>query len=190
MGCFHQEVKEVAMSEPFIGEIRMFSGNFAPRGWALCEGQLLSVEDNQSLYALLGTNYGGNGRDTFGLPDMRGRIPVGDGYGEGLTVRRQGEQFGTEIQALTIQNIPPHKHSFMASQDLADSNEPAGNVLANTGEKVFYENIDPNDPADIIVPLTKESIQATGGNQAHSNLMPALCINFIIALGGIFPSRS
>lgn len=178
------------MSEPFIGEIRMFAGNFAPRGWAFCEGQMLSVEDNQELYSLLGTTYGGDGNSTFGLPDLRGRIPLGDGAGLGLTVRHQGDHFGTETATLAMQNMPPHNHPFQASMDSADTTDPAGKVLADTGPYELYEDIDDIHVTDILVPLNTNSIQETGGNQPHSNMMATLCINFIIALGGIYPSRS
>lgn len=175
------------MSDPFIGEIRMFVGNYAPVYWALCEGQSMPINSHDSLYALLGTMYGGDGRTVFRLPDMRGRIPVGEGSGPGLTTRHQGEQFGTESTFLVQQNMPPHNHGFQADRNAATATDPTGKVLADTDPYEFYEDIDPDDRFGL---LANEAVASTGGNQAHTNLMPTLCINFIIALHGVFPSRS
>ena len=175
------------MSEPFIGEIRMFAGNFAPRNWAFCEGQLIGTNENPSLFSLLQTIYGGDGVSTFALPDMRGRLPVGDGTGTGLTTRRLGQRFGMEWEYLGEHNMPPHHHAFQASQDQANGILPTGKVLGNTAPNELYEDI---DPADIIVTLNEACIKSTGGGQPHSNLMPFLCVNFIIALKGVYPSSS
>ncbi len=175
------------MSEPFIGEIRMFVGNYAPLHWGLCEGQTLQIRSHDSLYSLLGTMYGGDGRIEFRLPDMRGRIPVGEGSGPALSIRRQGEQFGMETTFLVAQNMPPHSHEFQATQNAATATVPTGKVLANTDPYEFYEDIDSNDRFGL---LNSHVVESTGGNQAHTNLMPTLCVNFIIALHGVFPSRS
>jgi microcystin-dependent protein len=175
------------MAEPFVGEIRMFAGNFAPRDWAYCDGQLISTASNPTLFSLIQTYYGGDGVSTFALPDLRGRLPVGDGTGVGLTPRRLGEQIGTEVVYLGAQNMPPHSHAFQASQDGATATLPTGKVLANTAPNELYEDIDPQDN---IVPLNEQCIQPSGGEQPHGNLMPSLCIHFIIALKGVYPTRS
>lgn len=175
------------MSEPFLGEIRMFAGNFAPRDWAFCEGQLISAHDFGALFSLLGTIYGGDGTTNFALPDMRGRIPAGEGNGVGLTPRTQGRSFGTEMAPLTMTNMPDHTHDFMASTDPSNADLPTGKVLANTGQANFYEDITGDE---IIVPLSQDVVSAAGGNYPHPNLMPALCVNFIIALKGVYPSRN
>ena len=146
------------MSEPFVGEIRMFAGNFAPRGWAFCDGQLLAVSQNDALFSLLGTIYGGDGRTTFGLPDLRGRIPIHMGHGPGLSERRLGAKGGEEKVTLTVNQLPSHG---------ADS----------------YINDTP------IQSMASSSVTHTGGSRSHTNLMPFLCIHFIIALVGIYPSR-
>lgn len=171
------------MSEPFVGEIRMFAGNFAPRGWALCDGQLLAVSQNDALFSLLGTIYGGDGRTTFGLPDMRGRIPLHMGTGPGLANRRIGAKAGSENVSLTSNQIPSHTHQIQASSEGGDSTAPAGKVLANSGTHPIY--ID-----DTAVNMSSTAIANTGGSQQHTNLQPYLCVNFIIALFGIYPSRS
>jgi microcystin-dependent protein len=174
------------MSEPFIGEIRMFAGNFAPRSWALCDGQLISISQNQALFSLLGTIYGGDGRNTFGLPDMRGRIPLHMGQGAGLSFRRIGEKAGQENVTLTATQLPAHNHGFQASTGLADSGYPAGQLVADTTPESLYSNaVADNDNA---MPAT--TVSSAGAGQAHSNMMPFQCVNFIIALFGIYPSRS
>jgi len=172
------------MSEPFVGEIRMFAGNFAPRGWAFCDGQLLAVSQNDALFSLLGTIYGGDGRTTFGLPDMRGRIPVHAGSGPGMSPRRLGEKGGAEKVTITINQIPGHNHgSIQASGDPASSVNPVGNALGVPNSTDLY--------ADDLsaVNMDQSAITSTGGSQNHTNLMPFLCIHFIIALFGIYPSR-
>ena len=177
------------MSEPFVGEIRMFAGNFAPRSWAFCDGQLLAISQNDALFSLLGTIYGGDGRTTFGLPDMRGRIPIHEGQGPGLTDRRLGEKFGSENETLAAENLPSHNHAFMASSDAADAGYPAAAVVADTDADAIYYNdaIAPSAP-DSTFP--DDTLSQTGGDRSHSNLMPFLCMNFIIALFGVYPSRS
>lgn len=171
------------MSEPFVGEIRMFAGNFAPRGWAFCDGQLLAVSQNDALFSLLGTIYGGDGRTTFGLPDMRGRIPLHQGHGPGLSERRLGSKAGAENETLTTNQLPSHSHSFNANTAPADSSSPQARVPATVlGYRLYRES-------DQTVDFASGSIANTGGSQPHTNLMPTLCVHFIIALFGIYPSR-
>jgi len=171
------------MSEPFVGEIRMFAGNFAPRGWAFCDGQLLAVSQNDALFSLLGTVYGGDGRTTFGLPDLRGRIPVHVGQGPGLSERRLGSMGGAENVTLTVNQLPSHEHPMQASTEIANQSSPQNNVSGQSPSIDLYIESAPN--AD----LSTNAIQATGGSQPHPNLMPYLCVHFIIALFGIYPSR-
>lgn len=172
------------MSEPFVGEIRMFAGNFAPRGWAFCDGQLLAVSQNDALFSLYGTIYGGDGRTTFGLPDMRGRIPLHEGTGPGLSPRRLGSKAGAENEALTTNQLASHSHDFNANTTTADKATPAGNILADPVVIEFYDQVDQNSS------LASTSIANTGGSRPHTNLMPTLCVNFICALFGIYPSRN
>ena len=171
------------MSEPFVGEIRMFAGNFAPRGWAFCDGQLLAVSQNDALFSLLGTIYGGDGRTTFGLPDMRGRIPIHAGQGPGLSQRRLGAKGGAENVTLTVNQLPSHTHPMQATNTLGLSENPAGNVLAQSVVA------DPYIEDAVSLTMSSASITNVGGSRSHTNLMPFLCINFIIALFGIYPSR-
>lgn len=173
------------MSEPFVGEIRMFAGNFAPRGWAFCDGQLLAVSQNDALFSLLGTIYGGDGRTTFGLPDMRGRIPIHTGTGPGLSPRNLGAKFGTESETITTNQLPAHTHSFFASADIANTPNPDTAVLGvATSVDPYIGNITPDTG------LSPDAVTNAGGSQQHTNLMPFLCIHFIIALFGIYPSRT
>jgi microcystin-dependent protein len=171
------------MSEPFVGEIRMFAGNFAPRGWAFCDGQLLAISQNDALFSLLGTIYGGDGRVTFGLPDARGRIPIHAGSGPGLTSRNLGSRGGSEQVTLTVNQLPAHTHAWSATNSPATSNSPAGAAPANATGDVYTSDFRAENMAN-------NSISNMGGSQSHINLQPFLCINFIIALFGIYPSRS
>lgn len=171
------------MSEPFYGEIRMFGGNFAPRGWAKCDGQLLAISQNDALFSLLGTFYGGDGRTTFGLPDLRGRIPIHNGSGPGLSTRRLGEKGGVEQVVLTPAELPPHGHDLQASKQSATSASAADNVFARSVGDVYTPDLDP-------MPLHANVISMAGGSQPHGNVMPFTCVTFIIALIGIYPSRS
>jgi len=170
------------MSEPFVGEIRMFAGNFAPRGWAFCDGQLLAVAQNDALFSLLGTVYGGDGRTTFGLPDMRGRLPLHAGSGPGLSSRQLGSKGGTEQETLTVNQLPSHGHPFQGTASPATTRDPVGNSPAEAQADVYVEDLSP-------IPLSGQAISEVGGSRAHSNLMPFLCVHFIIALFGIYPSR-
>lgn len=172
------------MSEPFVGEIRMFAGNYAPRGWAFCDGQLLAVSDNDALFSLLGTTYGGNGRTTFGLPDLRGRIPIHPGSGPGLTPRTWGNPGGEESVTVSANQLPSHTHSLKASENTASEIAPHNKVPAQTPTADLYGD------GSTLTEMGTEAITEFGGGSSHNNLMPFLCINFIIALSGIFPSRS
>ncbi len=169
------------MSEPFVGEIRMFAGNFAPRGWAFCDGQLLAVSQNDALFSLLGTIYGGDGRTTYGLPDLRGRIPIHAGSGPGLSPRRLGAKSGVEKVTLTTNQLPSHTHTFKASTSNGTNDSPQGTVFGSGIADVFHSTATEN--------MRSTMVTDTGGSRSHSNLMPFLCIHFIIALFGIYPSR-
>lgn len=166
--------------EPMLGEIRMFAGNFAPRSWALCDGQLLPINQNQALFSILGTTYGGDGRTTFGLPDLRGRVPVHPGNGPGLSNYNLGQKAGVENVTLTSAQMPSHDHSLVAGSNDSQKS-PSGGLLANRGE---YSS---NSPG---ATMGSSAIQNTGGSQSHTNIQPYQCVNFIIALQGVFPSRS
>ncbi|MCP5059497.1 MAG: phage tail protein [bacterium] len=171
------------MSEPFVGEIRMFAGNFAPRSWAFCDGQLLAVSQNDALFSLLGTIYGGDGRTTFGLPDLRGRIPNHQGSGPGLSPRQLGSKGGEEQVSVTTNQLPSHSHSWYASAETAEDSDPAGHTVATATGSNLYGTAGPRAMD------TRAITPAPGGGQSHGNLMPFLCIHFIIALLGIYPSR-
>jgi len=171
------------MSEPFVGEIRMFAGNFAPRGWAFCDGQLLAVSQNDALFSLLGTIYGGDGRTTFGLPDLRGRIPIHAGSGPGLLPRQLGSKGGSETETITVNQLPSHSHVMRASTNAASGNDPTGGLIGDSPSVDVFTESSPS------VSLAPEAISTVGGSRSHTNLMPFLCIHFIIALLGIYPSR-
>ncbi len=171
------------MSEPFVGEIRMFAGNFAPRNWAFCDGQLLAISQNDALFSLLGTIYGGDGRTTFGLPDMRGRIPIHAGTGPGLSQRRLGTRGGSEQVTVTTNQLPSHSHPMAVSSDVSNSPNPGNNVTARPSSVDLYINDTPD------VSLASQAITSLGGGQSHDNIMPVTAIHFIIALFGIYPSR-
>lgn len=170
------------MSDPFIGEIRMFGGNFAPRGWAFCEGQLLAIAQNTALFSLFGTTYGGDGRTTFGLPDLRGRAPIHPGQGPGLTSRTLGERGGAESTTLSVANLPAHTHQVAppVTDGRQTTNRPAGAVPARGGS---YSS----GGSDVGAAYGTQSV---GNGQAFDNLPPYLAVNFIVALQGIYPSRS
>ena len=189
--------------EGTIGEIKMFGGNFAPRSWALCEGQLLSISANTALFSILGTTFGGDGRTTFALPDMRGRVPMGPGTGPGLSPRRLGEKGGTETDTLTVAQLPAHNHAASGNlanaqatpQALADagtSEDPTGAFMAasSSGDKIFASNQDANMAPVPVSGSVQITVANTGGNQPINNVQPYLAVNFIICLQGIFPSRS
>ena len=177
------------MSDPYLGEIRMFAGTFAPRGWALCDGQLIGVSQNEALFSLLGTIYGGDGRSTFGLPDLRGRIPMHMGSGPGLSSRTQGASFGEEQVTLTTAQLPAHSHRIGAHNKGGNTNDPSGAKFASDGAGKIGMYKSYNAGSDTAVSMGG-TILNTGGGQPHNNLPPFLCINFIIATVGLFPSRS
>jgi microcystin-dependent protein len=172
------------MAEPFIAEVRIFAGTFAPRDWAFCNGQLLPIAQNTALFAVVGTIYGGDGRTTLGLPNLQGRAPMHPGRGPGLTPRTLGQRGGTEQVTLTAAQIPAHNHVFQASSNDRNSTDPAGKVLSTTTSD-FYA--DPPPAAE--QQLAEETLDETGEGQAHNNQQPFLTLNFIIALFGVFPTR-
>jgi microcystin-dependent protein len=177
------------MSDPYYGEIRMFAGNYAPLNWALCDGQLVNVSDNNALFSLLGTLYGGNGSTTFGLPDLRGRLPVHQGQGPGLTNRPLGQSYGAETASVTTAQIPGHTHPLQASTNPATAAAPSPTLVlaaAVAPDEIYASTTDQTK----INKLADAAVLATGGDQTHSNLMPALCLSFIICLLGIYPERS
>ena len=177
--------------EPFIGQIIMFGGNFAPRGWAYCNGQLLSISNYSALYSLLGTTYGGDGRTTFALPDLRGRVPIHAGQGEGLTERRPGEKGGAEFVTLNVNEMPAHKHkgsgTILASDKLAEDSIPKDKVPSVLANNVKGYSSQPTTS------MRKDCVEiiadSTGGNQPHNNMPPFQAVNYIIALEGIYPQR-
>lgn len=166
------------MAQPYVGEVRIFAGNFAPAGWMFCEGQLLPISENETLYQLIGTTYGGDGQSTFALPDLRGRIPLHQGNGFILA-----ETGGAEEITLTVNQIPAHSHPLLASSAVASDANPQAGVLANNrpGDDFYLEDT----PG---VNLAPNAIGPVGGSQPHTNFQPYLCLNFIISLFGIFPS--
>ena len=166
------------MSEPFLGEIRIVGFDFAPRGWALCDGQILPINQNQSLYSILGTTYGGDGRTTFALPDLRGRSPMHTGTGHPL-----GQRAGEETHTLTENEMPAHTHAARASGAEGTQIVPTDNVLARSVNQVYHE------PTNLTA-LQAGTVSNVGGSQAHDNMQPFLTLNFIIALQGLFPSRN
>lgn len=167
------------MAQPYIGEIRMFAGNFAPAGWMFCEGQLLPISENETLFQLIGTTYGGDGESTFALPDLRSRIPVHQGNGFILA-----ETGGAEEVTLTVTQLPVHTHAMLASTGPGNNNNPLNMVTAESASVKIYVQ-DP--PAGN---LNLNAITPVGGSQPHTNIQPYLCINFIISLFGIFPSQT
>lgn len=177
------------MSEPFIGEIIMFGGNFAPRGWAFCNGQILSIAQNTALFSLLGTTYGGNGQTTFALPDLRGRVPISAGQGPGLANYNLGQVSGAETATLLVQNMPAHTHGVNAASATPTPalSSPAGNLLGPPGRggPAIYSPTGPS-PAQMHASM----IASSGGSQPFSIVQPYLVVNFIIALQGIYPSRN
>lgn len=165
------------MAQPYVGEIRMFAGNFAPAGWQFCEGQLLPISENETLFQLIGTTYGGDGESTFALPDLRGRIPLHQGNGFILA-----EMGGAEEITLTVSQMPAHNHAMLVTKNTAQQSSPGGQVPARVSGSDLYaqDAIRQNMASQMVSPV--------GGSQPHNNFQPYLCINFIISLFGIFPS--
>jgi microcystin-dependent protein len=167
------------MADPFLSEIRLFSFNFAPKGWAMCNGQLLPINQNQALFSLLGTTYGGNGQTNFALPDLRGRVPIHTGNGHTL-----GERAGEQAHTLSISELPQHTHTAQASAVAGTQNVPASNMMLSQRAAEIYRA-----PSNLAAMIAGTMTNA-GGSQAHQNMQPFLALNFCIALQGIFPSRN
>jgi microcystin-dependent protein len=173
------------MAQPYVGEIRMFAGNFPPVGWMFCQGQQMSISENDVLFQLIGTTYGGDGEESFNLPNLASRVPMHMGTGPDGTTYQIGEMAGTEQETLSIQQIPNHTHPLTASLATGTLTTPGGNVLAQTpgGVKPYIEQ-------DADTNMSAQAITPAGGSQPHENTQPFLCINFIISLFGIFPSQT
>jgi microcystin-dependent protein len=167
------------VAQPYVGEIRMFAGNFAPAGWMFCEGQLLPISENETLFQLIGTTYGGDGQSTFALPDLRGRVPIHQGNGFILA-----ETGGAEEITLTVNQIPAHAHPLLGSNGTASAQGPAGHVVASPTAFDAYQSV----PGSVA--MAPQTVSAVGGSQPHTNLQPYLCVDFIISLFGIFPSQT
>jgi len=171
------------MSQPYVGEIRMFGGNFAPAGWMFCEGQLLPISEYDTLFNLIGTTYGGDGQSTFALPDLRGRLPIHMGQGGGLSSRTIGENGGVETVTLTTNQIPSHSHVALGQSATGNQSSPSGNVWAASSLNQFSSSA-------ANVTMSPASVGNNGGSQPHDNFMPYLCVSFIISLFGVFPSAT
>jgi microcystin-dependent protein len=172
------------MATPYVGEIKMFAGNFAPRGWMFCEGQVLPIQgDGETLFQLIGTTYGGDGVTTFALPDLRGRLPVHMGTAGGTTFQL-GEMGGVETATLTVSQMPAHSHAFVASSNNASTANASGNVLAQTPTHTPYIS-----GAAANAPLAANAVSTIGGSQPHNNLQPYLCVDFIISIFGLYPNQ-
>ena len=169
--------------DTLLGEIKLFAGNFEPPGWLFCDGRLLAIRDHLSLFSILGNAYGGDGRNTFGLPDLRGRVPMGKGAGAGLTNRKLGEEPGAESVILDVSQLPSHDHTLEGTNSAATQNQPAGNVLATASTQQYIN-------ASTSVVMGAGSIGATGSDAPHANIQPSSVLSFIIAIQGRFPRRS
>ena len=166
------------MAQPYIGEIRMFAGNFAPAGWEFCRGQLMPIAENDALFIVLGTTYGGDGQETFALPDLQGRVPIHQGAGYTM-----GEKGGVETVTLTTNQIPVHNHAMTASTDQNNTINPQDNVIGTT------QTATPLFAAAPGTPLSSQAVSPVGGSQPHENMQPYVCVSFIISLYGLFPSQ-
>lgn len=176
--------KKVMDNDPFVGQIEMVGFNFAPVGWALCDGSLIAISTNEALFSLLGTTFGGNGINTFGLPDLRGRFPLGMGQGNGLTDRPIGEESGEENHTLISSEMPIHTHQVEASTSNGTSSTPSGNYPAVNNEGIQHYATTANGT------MSASMLTSAGSSQSHNNMPPFLAVNFIIATSGIFPARS
>ena len=173
------------MASPYVGEIRMFGASFAPAGWAMCNGALLAISQNDTLFNLIGTTYGGDGQQTFGLPDLQGRIPVHQGQGPGITQAYQiGEKGGVESVTISTNQLPAHNHAFVASTDGGTSGVPTSRMPATNLQTKLYSQFPPTNA------MNAAALQPAGGSQPHENMMPFLVITFIISLFGVFPSQN
>jgi len=174
------------MADPFVAEIRIFPFNFAPKGWAWCNGQLLPISQNTALFSLLGTTYGGDGKSTFALPDLQGRAAMHPGQGPGLSLHDLGEQGGSETVSLLQTEIPVHTHAMTASNQPGEDAAPAGEALARSvGAQLYQSTTNTN-----LQPMASETLAPAGGDQPHNNMQPYLTFAFNIALQGVFPPRS
>ncbi|MDX2282451.1 MAG: tail fiber protein [Saprospiraceae bacterium] len=173
------------MTDPFVAEIRIFPFNFAPQGWAFCNGQILPISQNTALFSLLGTTYGGNGLNTFALPDLQGKAPMHPGQGPGLSLHDLGEEGGSETVSLLITEIPAHTHALKAATDPGDTNLPAGNALSRSSGAAIY-----NAATTPVVAMGINALSIAGNDLPHNNMQPYLTVNFCIALQGIYPPRS
>ena len=177
------------MSNPFLSEIRIFTGNFAPKGWALCDGQLMSISQNTALFSLLGTTYGGNGTSNFALPNLQGMAPLGAGQGSGLSRRDLGEIGGEPAVTLLTTEMPVHTHTVKALDGAGDTTNVVGTTWAKATEGRVAENLYAA-PGTSPPTMNPSAVSVAGGNQPHNNMPPYLTLNFIIALQGVFPARA
>jgi len=171
------------MPEPFLCEIRIFAGNFAPAGWAFCDGQILPISQNIALFSILGTRFGGDGQVTFALPDLRGRVPIQPGQGNGLSLRNLGESGGAETHALAVTEMPAHTHAMRAGAANGASDDPTGRVLARAPSAI--PEFGPGADSD----LSPEAVQSSGNSVPHDNMQPYLVVNYIIAMQGVYPPQ-
>jgi microcystin-dependent protein len=174
------------MSDPFVAEIRIFAGNFAPKGWAFCNGQLMPIAQNTALFSLLGTTYGGDGKSTFALPNLQGRAPMHPGQGPGLSLHALGEAAGSDTATLLESEIPAHSHTLVANPNNAERPSPADNLPARTVGASLYQS----DTTQGLVGMAPEALAPAGGDQPHNNMQPYLTMTFIIAMQGVFPPRT
>jgi microcystin-dependent protein len=172
--------------EDYIGTISLFAGNYAPLNWAICDGRILTIQQNPALFSILGSTYGGDGKTTFALPDLRGRVPVGVGQSPGLTNRELGKTGGEEAVALTIAQIPSHTHTYNALSGNRESKDPSGNFLGITPGAWYAQK----NPGDTLLPMNAETVSMAGGGQPHNNMPPFVGMNYIICVKGLFPQRS
>lgn len=173
------------MADPFVAEIRIFPFNFAPKGWAWCDGQLMPLSQNTALFSLLGTTYGGNGKSNFALPDLQGRAPMQPGQGPGLSLHSLGESAGSETVTLLESEIPAHSHALRANNSLGDTPVPTGNTLARYQNNAYQTTTNAN-----LVSMAGQALPPAGGDAPHNNMMPYLTFYFCIALQGVFPPRT
>jgi len=174
------------MSDPFVAEIRMFGGNFAPTGWALCNGQLMPISQNTALFSLLGTFYGGDGKSTFALPNLQGSSPLGQGQGPGLSLYDLGQQGGSQFVTLIDSEMPNHTHALRGNFNQADLNDPSPQrSIARSNPGTLYQS----DTASNLTAMALQTASFAGGSQPHNNMSPYLTVTFMIALQGVFPAR-
>lgn len=172
------------MSQPYVGEIKIFAGNYAPQGWATCDGALMAIAELETLFNLIGTTYGGDGQSTFALPNLVGRVPVHQGTGPSGAAYNMGEQGGTEQETLTLQQIPNHTHPFTATTNGGTTSVPTGNILAANNAPEMFSLTNP------VTALSAQMISPAGGSQPHDNVMPTVAVRYIIALFGNYPQQS